>query len=345
VRKREIEVIGAPGSPYTRKLVALLRYRRIPYVVHWRDTATVLQEKGVEPPKVALLPTVLLPDGEDDFNVAIDSTPILRGLDERFSRRRVRPVDPALALVDALLEDFADEWGTKLMFHYRWHFNADADFCAIELPLAMDPQMPSTAQAELGKLFKERQQGRLRYVGSNDVTAPIIEAAYLRLLKLLDEHFATQRFLLGRRPCAGDFALFGQLSQLALFDPTPRTLAHEKAPRVVAWTTVMDDLSGISIQRPAWVALEEQPLTLRALLEEIGRVYAPLLLANAQAIAEGQTEFETAIDGALWAQQTFPYQAKCLGWLREEYVALTDEDPERFDCAIKGTGCEVIFSD
>jgi hypothetical protein len=81
------------------------------------------------------------------------------------------------------------------------------------------------------------------------------------------------------------------------------------------------------------------------LLEEIGRVYAPLLLANAQAIIEGQTEFETEIDGAPWVQQTFPYQAKCLGWLREEYAALTSEDRERFDGAITGTGCEVIFSD
>lgn len=344
MKPREIEVIGAPGSPYTRKLVALLRYRRIPHVVHWRDVAAVLKEKGLEAPKVALLPTVLLPDGDEDYQVAIDSSPILRGLDERFSRRRVRPVDPALALLDSLLEDFADEWGTKLMFHYRWHFAADAEFCGIELPLAMDPQMPSEAQANVGKLFRERQEGRLRYVGSNDVTAPIIEAAYVRLLGLLNDHIEQQRFLLGRRPGAGDFALFGQLSQLALFDPTPRALAHDNAPRVVAWTTVMDDLSGHTIQRPAWVELEEQPTSLHALLAEVGRVYAPLLLANAQAVMGGQAEFETEVDGAPWVQQTFPYQAKCLKWLREEYVALETEHRERFDRAIEGTGCEPLFA-
>ena len=345
MKPREIEVIGAPGSPYTRKLVALLRYRRIPYVVHWRDVAAVLKEKGLEPPKVALLPTVLLPEGDEDYQVAIDSSPVLRTLDQRFSRRRVRPVDPALALVDSLLEDFADEWGTKLMFHYRWHFAADAEFCGIELPLAMEPQMPADAQAKLGKHFRERQQGRLHYVGSNEITAPVIEAAYLRLLGLLNDHIEQQRFLLGQRPGAGDFALFGQLSQLALFDPTPRTLAHDNAPRVVAWTTVMDDLSGHAIQRPAWVALEEQPNTLHALLGEIGRVYAPLLLANARAVAEGVAEFTTEVDGSRWVQQTFPYQAKCLQWLREEYTALDTEHRERFDRAIAGTGCETIFSD
>ncbi len=341
---RDIEIIGATASPYTRKILAILRYRQIPHVVHWRDVATVLQEKGLAAPKVALLPTVLLPVDEQGFEVAIDSSPMLRHLDERFSRRRVRPVDPALALVDSLLEDFGDEWGTKLMFHYRWHFEQDAAFNATALPLAIDPQMSDEQHAQFGAMFRERQVGRLRYVGSNEVTAPIIEAAYIRLLGLLNDHIPVQRFLLGRRPGAGDFALFGQLSQLALFDPTPRALAHQHAPRVAAWTIQMDDLSGLDIQRPAWVPLEEQPDTLKALLAEVGKVYAPLLLANAGAIAAGESEFSTQVDGAKWVQQTFPYQAKCLAWLREEHAALTDDDRKRFDAAIAGSGCEALFT-
>ena len=30
-----IEILGVPASPYTRKMLALLRYRRIPYRVLW----------------------------------------------------------------------------------------------------------------------------------------------------------------------------------------------------------------------------------------------------------------------------------------------------------------------
>lgn len=30
-----IEFMGAAGSPYTRKMLALMRYRQIPYKIHW----------------------------------------------------------------------------------------------------------------------------------------------------------------------------------------------------------------------------------------------------------------------------------------------------------------------
>lgn len=33
--KNPIEFMGAAGSPYTRKMLALMRYRQIPYKIHW----------------------------------------------------------------------------------------------------------------------------------------------------------------------------------------------------------------------------------------------------------------------------------------------------------------------
>lgn len=51
------------------------------------------------------------------------------------------------------------------------------------------------------------------------------------------------------------------------------------------------------------------------MLGEIGRVYVPFLLANAQAVMTGAKSFETTIDGRAWSQPTFPYQAKCLKWI------------------------------
>jgi hypothetical protein len=43
-------------------------------------------------------------------------------------------------------------------------------------------------------------------------------------------------------------------------------------------------------------------------------------------------------------QQPFPYQAKCLMWLRQEYAALDAGARAKVDAALKGTGCEVLFA-
>ena len=60
-------LIGSPPSPYTRKMISLLRYRQIPYKVIWGDPQELLTNGGlshlnIEPPKPNLLPTFIIPD-------------------------------------------------------------------------------------------------------------------------------------------------------------------------------------------------------------------------------------------------------------------------------------------
>jgi len=43
-------------------------------------------------------------------------------------------------------------------------------------------------------------------------------------------------------------------------------------------------------------------------------------------------------------QQPFPYQGKCLRWLREAREALSAADREFVDSALKSTGADTIFS-
>ena len=54
-----IKVFGNVGSPYTQKILALLRYRNIPYTVSWGDVIHNLSLLNIEPPKPVLLPTML----------------------------------------------------------------------------------------------------------------------------------------------------------------------------------------------------------------------------------------------------------------------------------------------
>ncbi len=337
---RPLRLVGSPGSPYSRKLRAVLRYRRIAHA--WTHQGSP-ESHGLPRPRVELLPQLILagPGGREEAHV--DSTPLIRELEALYPDRSVVPPDPALAFVDALLEDYGDEWLTKAMFHYRWAFEPDVARAAAILPRWSRTDVPESQARAFGKAFAQRQIGRLGLVGSNGTTAPVIEESYRRLLRLLDAHLTDSRFLMGGRPGTSDFGVFGQLTQLVGFDPTPATIALATAPRVVAWVDVVEDLSGLEPAPGDWTPRDAVPDTLRDLLGEVGRVYAPFLLANAEALERGAESVECAIDGRPWVQRPFPYQGKCLRWLREARAALAADDRRAVDALLAGTGCERLF--
>jgi len=335
-----LRLVGAPGSPYSRKLRAALRYRRIPHAWVLRGAP---ESRGLPRPRVELLPQLVAPGPDGAPEARIDSTPLLRELEASHAGRSLVPPDPAVAFLDALLEDYADEWLTKAMFHYRWAYEPDVARAAALLPRWSATTLPEERARALGREFARRQIERLAVVGSNQTTAATIEASYRRLLEGLDAHLAGSRFVLGARPAACDFALYGQLTQLAGFDPTPSALALEVAPRVVAWVDQVEDLSGLEPGDDDWTPRDALPDTLRALLAEVGRVYAPFLLANASALARGAEQVEATIDGRPWVQRPFPYQGKCLAWLRERREGLSEGDRRAVDALLARTGCEALF--
>lgn len=336
-----LPVRGSPGSPYTRKLLALLRYRRIPYrYIQGNDTST----GDLPEPKVRLIPVVYFSDDNGVVSAEVDSTPIIRRLEKAYAGRSVMPDDPASAFLNDLLEDYGDEWLTKCMFHYRWYYDPDVEMAGSVLPYYADITQPDAQIAEKKKAFSERQIGRLHVVGSNDTTAPLIEASYHRFLRCLDDHLKSYPFLLGHRPGSADFACFGQLTQLAQFDPTPSSIAARETPRVHAWVSKMEDLSGLEPAEEGFIDVDELPSTLTALLSEIGRSYVPVMLANARALAQELDSVEALVEGQPWVQPPFPYQGKCLQWLRDAYARLADADRTRVDSMLAGTGCEALIT-
>ena len=342
MNREPIALRGAPGSPYTRKMLALLRYRRIPYRFLVGGIGPAPED--LPRPKVELLPTFFFATPEGGLDAVVDSTPIIRRLEDEAMGRSVLPEDRAIAFLNDLLEDYADEWLTKAMFHYRWHHAADIALAGEVLPRWRDLAATDAQVAPRARFVRERQIGRLHVVGSNAVTAPVIEASYARFLKCLDACIQDGPFLFGRRPASADFALFGQLTQLATFDPTPSRLTEALAPRVLAWVQILEDLSGLEPAPTHWAGRDALPSSLPALLAEVGRTYVPALLANARAIDAGADRVETEIDGQPWVQRPFPYQAKCLQWLRQAYARLDGDDRASVDAALAGTQCDALFA-
>ncbi len=262
-----------------------------------------------------------------------------------FTERSLVPTDPVVAFVDYLIEDYGDEWVTKAMYHYRWHYDDAIDKAAKLLPLDRNLQVDDRNWERAQRFIADRQIGRRALVGSTEANRPIIEDSYLRLLDLLTANLQVRMFLLGDRPGRSDFGVFGQLRQLVGWDPESARVAIARAPRVVNWVDMVDDLSWWNCAGDeGWVGRDEIPPTTIALLHEIGRTYAPFMIANAQALESGAEETVCEIDGQEYRQNPFPYQGKCLAWLRERYAALGEVDRAALDDLLSGTGCDALVA-
>ena len=146
----------------------------------------------IDPPKPVLLPTLVFKD-KNNLNVCkTDTTPIIRELEKLYKPKSVIPPSPVLAFLNYLLEDFADEWTTKYMFHYRWYFHEDAENAKKMLVLQHKLNIDNESLKLFGDVIADRQINRLWVVGSNDDTAELIDKSYKRYLKLLEKHLSVQ---------------------------------------------------------------------------------------------------------------------------------------------------------
>jgi glutathione S-transferase len=322
-------LIGSLGSPYSRKMRAIMRYRRLPHDWILRTERNRDQIAHMKP---ALVPVLQYPDSDQMKN---DSTPLAYDLEERHSERSIIPDDPCHAFLSHLIEDMGDEWLTKAMFHYRWAYAADIDYASHWIADDSFPDQTGDEREAMAKTFGERQVGRMPLVGCTPENAPVIEASYVRLLALLESHVGLHSYLFGTRPALADFGLFGQLIVLAT-DPTPMALMRKHAQRTEDWLRQLDDASGIDGD---WLARQDHlPDATVGILGMAADIYLPFLGANAEAAKTGAKSFSLNIMGMPYTQGTFGYQVKCLTDLRQRFAALTGEPRQRATAILESCG-------
>ncbi len=307
--ERPYILYGVEASPYTVKLRAALRYRRLPYRWVCRSVRMYEPLAHVRP---QLMPVLRFPDG----GLRTDSTPILEELEERHGAcRSLLPERPRDRFLARLIEDMADEWLTKCLFFYRFNTPEDGEFAARWVMDDAQEDLSAEQYAAAVAPFVERQMGRMGLVGATPDAAPLLEASYLRILDALEGTVANGRFLFGTRPSVADLALFGQLKTLGI-DPTPMAVMRARAPRTDAWVRRADDLSGVEGE---W---EEPGPAVAALLGMAREIYWPFLKANAAG------DVDVMLAGHRFRQPQFRYQAKCYDRLAKLHAALAPGERE-----------------
>ncbi|MET0183088.1 MAG: glutathione S-transferase family protein [Caulobacterales bacterium] len=315
---------GAELSPYSQKVRSYLAYAGTSF--EWVNRANARQEEIQRYAKLPLLPILV---GADD-EAKQDSTPIIEFLESE--NPKLTPDDAAIGFLAALLEDYADEWLNKAMFHYRWTKDVDQQSAAERLVAGMfegeDPPNRDTLVAAV----RERMANRLRHVGSTADTGPIIEASFERFLGFLETLLEGRSYLFGARPSIADFGIAAQLDQM-LSDPTPGALMRERAPRVIVWVRRMKDAKN----EGAFDTFDAVSPSFAPLLQsELAITYLPWGAANADGVARDASNVSVSIGDKRFAQAPQRYAAKAFAELQRKYAAA---DSAALTSFLESAGC------
>ncbi len=325
-------IFGSENSPFSVKTRSYFRYKGIPH--EWVVRNASSQAEFNQHAKLPLVPLVLTPDGD----AIQDSTPIIEKLEALFPEPSIHPSDPTLAFLSALLEEFADEWGNKWMFHYRWARDVDQIACSRRLVAEMMPELGEEQLGQMAEGIRTRMTGRVYFVGSSEQTAPQIEKSFCDAVAILEAHLDGRPYLFGARPAFADFALWGQIYNASL-DPTPAALLQKMAPRVCEYIGRMGDpkLQG---DFESWDALA--PTLMPMLAEQVGALFLPWSDANSRCLAEHGENFTIELDGKKWSQKPQKYHARSLAAIQKKYAGVADNN--QLNKVLKAAGCLSILN-
>ena len=245
------------NSYFSGKTRAYLRYkeRMGDLGPGFRDilaTRDLIEELLVPKSGTGAVPQLEAPDGSwvqdtaeiiDFCEAAHPAVPVIPG-----------PERPCQRIASYLIELLADEWMVVHGFWERWHFSLDGNepnhrhFNEQQWGVMLAPDANGAGRRAAAQLFFEVAFGisqarsdpkgvyaGLRHLGCNDDTEAAWEASALRILGLLENHFASHDFTLGGQPALGDFGLLAPLYAHLLRDAVPGHALRIHFPLVAEW--------------------------------------------------------------------------------------------------------------
>lgn len=280
-----ITLYGTPLSLYTGKARSYLiknglAYREVSPATSRFFEYVVPRAGGIS------MPTIETADGV----VVRDGTEIAEHFESRMGHAATPP-GPRQRIASALLDVVGMEGLLRPAMHYRWSFpEENHDFLLFHfesiVPAGLDP-------TEVAERNMERMRQASMAFGVVPDSIDGIEARYLTLLSALDRHFAEYPYLLGGRPCLGDFGLIAPMYGHLGRDPKPLSLLQANAIHVFRWVERMNRPEpdrGEYVQKgeeqfgDGFLPNDEIPETLVSTLRQMAVDFVPETLAAADHI-------------------------------------------------------------
>ena len=244
---------------------------------------------------------------------------------------------------------------SSLAMHYRWNFPEQRDFLHFHFETIFPPGGSPSAE--------ERMRMIREIVNPSWGVAPevigTIEELYEGLLDRLHAHFRQFPYLLGGRPCIGDFGMIAPLYGHLGRDPHPRTLMQTRAWHAFRWVERMNrpepDIGEFGDQRAEYLPDDRIPDSLIEVLRHLAIDYVPETRGACEFINEWLEENRdmppgtTAKRGVGTARLDLagtpidvlaqPFRFHVLRRVQEEFEALAE--PDRSDVHALLTECNM----
>lgn len=274
---------GSAHSLYSGKMRSYLIKKGLPY-----------QERNPSDPEFGMrvlpvvghmvIPVVETPAGD----ILQDSGDIIDHLEARHATPVLDPETPVQKAISALFDGVGSEYLMPLAMHYRWTYRADQEaFLQAEFGRAAIAGQSRADRRMMAGNVMNLFASFLPNLGVFPETVPALQAAYMDWLDALDEHFQHHPYLLGGRPCRGDFGMMASLYAHLGRDPVPAGLMKSKAPNLYRWTERMNLHIIPDGEYPGYgtdyLADDAIPETLDAVLNLVFRDWTPGLAADVAA--------------------------------------------------------------
>jgi glutathione S-transferase len=269
-----------PHSLYSGRARSYLIKNRIPFeersTGHESFKAEVLP-KG----KLPTIPTLVTPEGQ----VIRDGAAIIEHF-EAVSGRPCQPPGARQQVISSLFDVIGTDGLLRPAMHYRWNF-PDDNLAFVRYHF-LHSQRDVPEREEKTEAMMNRMRHAAMIFGVTEQSQSVVEALYLEYLEALNAHFEHYPYLLGWRPCIGDFGLLAPMYAHLGRDPYPARLMQQRAPAVYRWVERMNredqDVPECFNAGNDFLANDEVPETLIPVLKILAEDFVPETLAAAELI-------------------------------------------------------------
>jgi glutathione S-transferase len=310
--------------------------------------------------KLPTIPTLVTADGAviRDGGAIIEHFEIANG-------RACQPAGPRQQVISALFDVIGTDGLLRPAMHYRWNF-PDDNLAFVRYHF-LHSQRDVPEREEKTEAMMNRMRHAAMIFGVTEQSQPVVEALYLEYLDALNKHFERYPYLLGWRPCIGDFGLLAPMYAHLGRDPYPARLMQQRASAVYRWVERMNredqDAPECFNAGNDFLANDEVPETLIPVLKILAEDFVPETLAVADLInnwlAEHQPEAgaiavgrlaealgmaDFSVRGETITALAQPHRFYLLQRVQDTFRALPQEDQKSVAAIMRDAGMSAVLS-